>query len=50
MNKVPTDVKCEAEDFGLLLASLPWFGVFGPTFPKLPYGPKYHKAGITQTL
>ena len=36
-SKVSFDVKLEAEDFGLFfMCPCTWFGVFRPSFPKLP--------------
>ena len=48
-SKVSFNVKQGAEDFGLLF-KYPgtWFGVFGPSFPKLPQYPRTCETGIAR--
>ena len=42
-------MKCWAEDLGLLfMCPCAWFGVFGPSFPKLPQHPSTCETGIAQ--
>ena len=48
-SKVSFDVKQGAEDFGLLFrCPSTWFGVFGPSFPKLPQYPNTCETGIAR--
>ena len=48
-SKTSSDANWGAEDFGLLLVCpCAWFGVFGPSLPKLPKYLSTHETGITQ--
>ena len=50
LGKALFDVKCRAEDFGLVfMCHFIWFGVNQALFPKLPWSSSTHKAGITES-
>ena len=51
LSKTSFNVKCNAENSGLLFVCLyTRFGVFGPSFPKLPQCPNTCETSITQAL
>lgn len=45
MSEISLDAKCGVEDSGILFLYVhPWFGVFGPSFPKMLSCPAYPKS------